>query len=107
MVGMTVFDGYGDSLGEMDRIHQVKSVAHLIAGNDAFVQGRAVHQEGVILHSPRVIKIVFTACPMKARRPRILIDKNHLVAFAPPTSLKVRDRKVTSHIVSPAPRLED
>src|SRR6266566_1299853 len=107
MIGMTVFKRYYNSFGEMNRIRQVKSVAHLISGNDAFVQGGTVHQEGVILHSPRVIEIVFTAGPMKARGPRILVDKNHLVALPPPATLKMRDRQVAPYIVSPAFGLED
>ena len=101
MIGVTMFKRYDDSFGEMNRIRQVKSVAHLIAGNDALVQGGTVHQERVILHSPRMVEIVFTAGSVKARRPGIFIDKNHLVAFPPPAALEVRDRQITPNVVSP------
>src|ERR1700738_945416 len=107
MIGMTVFKRYYDSFGEVNRIRQVKSVAHLISGNETFVQGRTVHQEGVILHPPREVEILFTPGPMKGRRPRILVDKNHLVALPPPATLKVCDRQVAPYIVSPAFGLEN
>src|SRR3984893_9590955 len=107
MIRVTMLNGNDNSFTEMNRIRQVKSVAHLIAGNDALVQGGTVHQERVILHSPRMVEIVFAAGSVKARRPGIFIDKNHLVAFPPPAALEVRYRQITSNVVSLTFGLQD
>src|SRR6266404_3801516 len=87
MIGMTVLECHSDPFREVDRIHEMKSIAYLVTGYDAFVQSRTIHQKGVVLHTPSVVEIVFTSGSVEARRPFVVVDKNHLIAFSPTSCL--------------------
>jgi hypothetical protein len=53
-------------------------------------------------------EIVFAARSMKARRPLlVVVYVDHFVSFAPPASLKMRDGKITSDVVTAPLGFED
>jgi len=47
-----------------------------------------------------LIEVVFTASAVKVRRPLVSVDPDHVVAFSPPSSLKVGDTEVAADILA-------
>src|SRR5437763_446686 len=101
-----MLQGDADALGEAYRIHQVKTVAHWVARHIALVEHSPVHGIRVLLHPPGVAKIVLGARSVQARWPLFAVDEDHIIAFAPPTTLKMCHGEITSDIVAAPFRLQ-
>ena len=101
---ITLGDGIARVYG-LDKVMagELLSFPHGIAG---IAMNLEEDQVGVVLHSPGVIEIVFTAGPMKARRLGILIDEDHLVAFTPPGVGVLQHAQGDAHQVAAAARLQ-
>ena len=95
-----VFDGDLERFGKMHRIEQMPSVANAaVAGLIALPAGLAEPGAGSSSKSPRIVEVVFAACPLQTGH-LLAIDVEEIVAFAEPAALPQRHGHYRSHIVS-------
>jgi hypothetical protein len=104
---MAVLDGHFDLLLESHRVLKVVHIAGLVAAGLALMNRAAVAQVGVGLHAPGLIEVVLAAGAMQVRRPLVAIHPDHVVAFAPPGALDVRDREIAAQVMAAALGLQN
>lgn len=107
MVAVAVFDGDLDFFLKVHRIFEMVDVGGLVAVGIVLVDRGAVAQEGVVLHAPGLVEIIFAAGAVQFGRPFVAVDPNHIVALAPPGALEVGDAEVAANKVAAALGLEN
>ena len=73
-----------DLLGEPDRIRQMPSVRNLRVRHVVLVDDCTGKVVGVLLHTPALGEVVFTAGAVERGRPDVVVDENHVIALTPP-----------------------
>ena len=104
---MAVFEGDSDLLVEADGIRQVPAVRNLVVWDVFFMDDRASERVSILLHAPALTEVVLAAGTVHGRWPRVIVDEDHVIAFAPPGALKVRNGMVAADVGASAFGLKD
>ncbi len=111
VVCVTVLDAHPEALVEEDRIGDVVAVDGdpLVVGVvPAVVVGDAVEGEGIVrLAPPRLVEPVLAAGAVQVGRPLLAVDHHHVVPFAPPSPVEIRDGVIAPEVVATAFGLQD
>lgn len=83
---------------ESHRIREMPAIRYLIMGHLAFVHNSSRERKRIVLHSESLTEIIFSSCAVHWRGPRIVVDKDHIVAFSPPRALEVIDGVIAAYI---------
>lgn len=105
MVGMSRFQDYCDLFVEAHGIRKLPAVADLVVGHVLFVNDSSAEGIRGLLHASALREIIVSTSAVHARRPSVFVDEDHVVAFAPPRALEVRDAVVAANVLASALRL--
>lgn len=106
MIRMPVLHGDFDPLVEPHGIGKVPAIGYLVRRHFSFVNDSTCKWEGIVLHGPCLAEIVLATGTVHRRRPGVIIDKDHIIAFTPPRPLKMIHGVVTADVSSRTGRLE-
>ena len=107
MIAVPVLNRHLNLLFKPHGIGQMKNIRRLIPTRIPLVNRRPIHQKRIILHPPRLIEIIFATSTVQLRRPLVPIHPDHIIALAPPCSLKIRHRQIAPNIMPDPCRLQN
>jgi hypothetical protein len=107
VVGVPGLHGDLDLLVEANRVWEVPAVADLIIGHVFFVDDGATKWISIFLHAPALGEIILSSGTVHTRRPRVVVDEDHIVALAPPCALEMCYRVIAADVGACTFSLED